>query len=244
MLPAAQFCNTLTHDVLQLWRARGVRPYVVHATWMRQQAEAATPCTTGCTPTHPACHRTHRRLHPHAPSLPPHASQAEAFKLMRLREATLWRDAPEWYLPPPPPAWGAAPIVSRNLRRAAAEPAAGFVTLRLSLPPELLRVPRIKRGALPLHHLRLMHHQLQQVVATPLSCTPSLHPSLHPFATHYSYTPYTRSCTPFATPFSYYAPCTRSCATASSSRGCSAARSSCPRRTARASDTYYGHIYY
>ena len=105
---------------------------------------------------------------------------------MRLREATLWRDAPEWYLPPPPPAWGEAPRASRNPRRPAAEPAAGFVTLRLSLPPELLRVPRIKRGALPLHHLRLMHHQLQQVVAThpsaaplrhtPFSCALELHP--------------------------------------------------------------------
>ena len=135
---------------------------------------------------HPGCHPVHRRLPPHAPSLPAHASQAEAFKLMRLREATLWRDAPEWYLPPPPPAWGEAPRASRNPRRPAAEPVAGFVTLRLSLPPELLRVPRIKRGALPLHHLRLMHHQLQQVVAThpsaaplrhtPFSCALELHP--------------------------------------------------------------------
>ena len=104
---------------------------------------------------------------------------------MRLREATLWRDAPEWYLPPPPPAWAAAPSVARKPRRAAAEPAAGFVTLRLSLPPELLRVPRITRGALPLHHLRLMHHQLRQVGPAPLRCTPHpfaapLTPSLHP----------------------------------------------------------------
>ena len=199
----------------------------------------------------------HHRLHPHAPSLPPHASQAAPPRTQpataRITGGGFQADAAAGghalarrarVVPAPAAAWGAAPIVSRNPRRAAAEPAAGFVTLRLSLPPELLRVPRIKRGALPLHHLRLMHHQLQQVVATPLSCTPSLHPSLHPFATHYSYTPYTRSCTPFATPFSYYAPYTRSCATASSSRGCSAARSSCPRRAARASDTYYGHIYY
>ena len=129
---------------------------------------------------------------------------------MRLREATLWRDAPEWYLPPPPPAWGAAPIVSRNPRRAAAEPAAGFVTLRLSLPPELLRVPRIKRGALPLHHLRLMHHQLQQVVATPLSCTPSLHPSLHPL--HTTATLLTRAAAPLSPHPSATTPLTRAAA--------------------------------
>ena len=41
VLPAAQFCNTLTHSVLQLWRAEEppVRPYALHATWMRQQRE-------------------------------------------------------------------------------------------------------------------------------------------------------------------------------------------------------------
>ena len=44
----------------------------------------------------------------------------------------------------------------------------GFVTMRLSVPPALLRVPRIVRGALPLHHLRLMRHQLQQAAAAPL----------------------------------------------------------------------------
>ena len=30
------------------------------------------------------------------------------------------------------------------------------------VPESLLAVPRIERGALPLHHLRLMHAQLQQ----------------------------------------------------------------------------------
>ena len=35
VLPAAQFCNTLTHSVLSLWRVHGVQPFVVHATWMR-----------------------------------------------------------------------------------------------------------------------------------------------------------------------------------------------------------------
>jgi hypothetical protein len=39
VLPAAQFCNTLTHDVLQLWRSAGVSPFAVHATWMRRQDE-------------------------------------------------------------------------------------------------------------------------------------------------------------------------------------------------------------
>ena len=39
VLPVAQFCNTLTHSVLQLWKGAGVRPFAVHATWMRQQRE-------------------------------------------------------------------------------------------------------------------------------------------------------------------------------------------------------------
>ena len=93
VLPAAQFCNTLTHDVLQLWRARAVRPYVVHATWMRQQAEATTPPP----PRAPRLQPRAPSLQPRAPSLRARASQAEAFKLMRLREARLWRDAPAWY---------------------------------------------------------------------------------------------------------------------------------------------------
>ena len=48
VLPAAQFTNTLTHDVLQLWRARSVRPYVLHATWMRQQVRARHSSPTPC----------------------------------------------------------------------------------------------------------------------------------------------------------------------------------------------------
>ncbi len=126
VLPAAQFCNTLTHGVLQLHKPLGVRPFVVHATWMRQQAEA--------------------------------------FKLMRLREATLWRDADSWYSPPPPPPSGGGPLAALAAPRGVeAEPAAGLVSLRLVLPPALLRVPRIKRGALPLHHLKLMYEQLKQL---------------------------------------------------------------------------------
>lgn len=39
VLPSAQFANTLTYSVLQLWRRPGVRPYAVHATWMRMQSE-------------------------------------------------------------------------------------------------------------------------------------------------------------------------------------------------------------
>ena len=42
VLPSAQFCNTLTHSVLQLWKATAggpVKPYALHATWMRNQAE-------------------------------------------------------------------------------------------------------------------------------------------------------------------------------------------------------------
>merc|ERR1740115_42223 len=85
VLPAAQFCNTLTHSVLSLWRVHGVQPFVVHATWMRQQREA--------------------------------------FKLMRLREAELWRDPPT-----------------------------GLLTYDDEMPTALLAVPPIARGALPLHH--------------------------------------------------------------------------------------------
>ena len=38
----------------------------------------------------------------------------------------------------------------------------GFVSYSPVVPESLLAVPRIERGALPLHHLRLMHAQLQQ----------------------------------------------------------------------------------
>lgn len=37
VLPSAQFCNTLTYSVLKLWEPLHVRPFAVHATWMRQQ---------------------------------------------------------------------------------------------------------------------------------------------------------------------------------------------------------------
>jgi len=40
VLPAAQFCNTLTHDVLRLWNASAVRPFALHATWPPQRGEA------------------------------------------------------------------------------------------------------------------------------------------------------------------------------------------------------------
>ena len=67
VLPSAQFCNTLTHSVLQLWRAvpgtsasqsvdlpsmdDSVAPYAVHATWMRQQRiECADGLDAPCVP--------------------------------------------------------------------------------------------------------------------------------------------------------------------------------------------------
>ena len=144
VLPSAQFCNTLTHDVLQLWRKKklggDVRPYVVHATWMR--------------------------------------NQAEPFKLARLREAKLWRDAPTWYAAPASTATAAVTAADDGNRGAAAAaaaaaassgvlgpstPAAGFVTFSLDLPEALLHVPRVTRGALPLHHLRLVHEQLKRL---------------------------------------------------------------------------------
>ena len=37
VLPVAQFTNTLTHSVLALWRGANVKPYALHATWMRRQ---------------------------------------------------------------------------------------------------------------------------------------------------------------------------------------------------------------
>lgn len=42
VLPSAQFCNTLTFSVLKLWQPIGVRPFAVHATWMRQQEGGLT----------------------------------------------------------------------------------------------------------------------------------------------------------------------------------------------------------
>ena len=118
---------------------------------------------------------------------------------MRLREAGLWLDPPEWYSVASPPAHGTTPAASlptfisastsapsssaaANAASAAAvaatvaspgaighsaighsEPAAGFVSYTPVLLAELLSVPRIVRGALPLHHLRLMHAQLEQL---------------------------------------------------------------------------------
>ncbi|KAL1518457.1 hypothetical protein AB1Y20_002749 [Prymnesium parvum] len=114
VLPSAQFCNTLTYSVLKLWRPLGVRPFAVHATWMRQQLEQ--------------------------------------FKLMRLREETLWNDPPEWYGALHGDATGGSSV-----------PAAGFLTYDHHLPAEAYHVPRIERGAVPLHHIRLMMHQLRQL---------------------------------------------------------------------------------
>ena len=114
VLPAAQFCNTLTHSVLSLWRVHGVQPFVVHATWMRQQREA--------------------------------------FKLMRLREARLWRDPPAWY--------GAADFGGGV---GPLEPPNGLLTYDDAMPAALLGVPRIVRGAVPLHHYALMHEQLKRL---------------------------------------------------------------------------------
>ena len=121
VLPAAQFCNTLTHSVLRLWHAAHVEPYALHATWMRRQ------------------------------EMP--------WKVMRLREQTYWLDPPEWYAPPTRPALGEnSPTNSPNDRRGSN----GYVTYDASVPAELLRVPRIGHGDLPLHHMKLMHEQLRR----------------------------------------------------------------------------------
>ncbi len=126
VLPTAQFGNTLTHSVLQLGRAEGVDPYVVHATYMR--------------------------------------SQKESFKVSRLREARLWRDAPAWYSSPADGAAvdGSSPVAASG-GLGPSSPAAGYMTFDLVVPRALLDVPRISRGALPHHHLQLMQHQLAQL---------------------------------------------------------------------------------
>ena len=88
--------------------------------------------------------------------------QRESNKLMRLREAQLWNDPPTWY--------SAAPAASSHAREGTeapalgpSVPASGFVSYTPVLEPAWLAVPRIARGALPLHHLRLMYHQLAQL---------------------------------------------------------------------------------
>ena len=137
VLPSAQFCNTLTHSVLQLWKQREVRPYAVHATWMRQQ-----------------------RME---------------FKLMRLREQTLWRDPPTWYgapLAPPPQCMAGAATPHADSEGCAASagggvgptvPAAGFVIYTPQLRREWLTVPPLADGGIPTHHLSLIWEQLRQL---------------------------------------------------------------------------------
>ena len=123
VLPSAQFANTLTFGVLELWRQHRVAPYVLHATWMRQQLEP--------------------------------------FKVMRLREAGLWKDPPDWYDSKPLQAdgridGGFAAELSLSTK------SNGFVTFDLKLPDSLIAVPRrTPQGHVPLHHFRLMHKQLQ-----------------------------------------------------------------------------------
>ena len=70
---------------------------------------------------------------------------------MRLREAMLWRDPPTWY-GSVPFGGGVGPL----------EPPAGLLTYDDEMPAALLAVPKIKRGALPLHHYTLIHEQLKR----------------------------------------------------------------------------------
>ena len=69
---------------------------------------------------------------------------------MRLREAQLWRDPPSWY--------GAT---SFGGGIGPLDPPNGLLTYDDHMPPALLGVPRIVRGALPLHHLALIHAQVR-----------------------------------------------------------------------------------
>ena len=105
----------------QLWRAAGVAPYALHATWMRRQDEP--------------------------------------WKLMRLREQQLWVDPPEWYA-----GRASRPAASLASAPARTPPAvSGYVTYDATVDKQLLAPHRIARGALPLHHLRLMHEQLKRL---------------------------------------------------------------------------------
>lgn len=135
VLPSAQFCNTLTYSVLQLWRKPGAQPYALHATWMRQQ-----------------------RIQ---------------YKLMRMREETLWRDAPSWYgAPLAAPAQCASSAASADAEGCAAqadsglgpiEPPAGFLVYEPRIERSWLRRPPLERGGIPTHHLLLVHEQLRQL---------------------------------------------------------------------------------
>ena len=123
VLPSAQFCNTLTCGVLKLWKSLRVEPYVLHATWMRQQDEP--------------------------------------FKVARLREAMAWEDSAGHYQPLPESV-GTSGGNGYEGRLVRIEPSVRFVSVDVSsaVDPALDTVQRIRRGALPLHHLRLMHAQL------------------------------------------------------------------------------------
>jgi len=129
VLPSAQFTNGQSFGVLDLPTLHAVRPFVVHAVWIREQRESN--------------------------------------KLVRLREARLWNDPPTWYSAAPASTNDAASSHAREGTEAPAlgpsVPASGFVSYTPVLEPEWLAVPRIARGALPLHHLRLMYHQLAQL---------------------------------------------------------------------------------
>ena len=74
---------------------------------------------------------------------------------MRLREETLWHDAPQWY--------GTTSGAAGEADGGAVDPPAGFVTYEPHVPAEMLRVPEITRGAVPLHHIRLIDLQLRQL---------------------------------------------------------------------------------
>jgi len=136
VLPAAQFCNTMTHDLLQLWKQAGVRPFAVHATWMRRQEEPWK-----------LMRLREQGLWFDAPrwyGLPPRTQLAD--------------DASGWMVPVEPrhrrddPAW--------QLEQ---EATVGFLTYDSRLPSELLSVSRLEPGGVPMHHMRLMHAQLRKL---------------------------------------------------------------------------------
>ena len=137
VLPSAQFCNTLTHSVLQLWKPRGVAPYAVHATWMRQQR----------------IEYKQMRLREEmmwrdapdwygAPLAPPeHCASAAAT----------------------PHADGEGCAASAGGGLGPISPPAGFLVYEPQLQASWLRLRPITSGGIPTHHLALMHEQLRQL---------------------------------------------------------------------------------
>ena len=137
VLPSAQFCNTLTHSVLRLYRKDGVAPYALHATWMRQQREEFKVMRL-----REEMAWKDRRSWYGAPS----------------RRQLAARDTPR---PLPLPAT-ALTLTMGEL--GAIDPVAGFLLYEPRIPTALLRTQELHpKGGIPVHHLTLMFEQIRQL---------------------------------------------------------------------------------